>query len=92
MSSDLGAYFVSINVLDNNVPPVKMFKQEMPIPIANGYVIIGKGEENLSFSAKNFEFVTIFTVNEIIDGVEQATIAQKEVYEIVNGIDKYRIK
>ncbi len=90
--NDFGGFFVSINVLDQKTLPVKMFKQEIPIPIANGFVIIGEGEEGLAFNAQNFELVTIHTISEIISNIADAMNVSAEVFEIVTIENESKIK
>ncbi len=85
MQDDFGGFFVSISVLESKVAPAKMFKQDIPIPIANGYVIIGCNEESLAFNASNFELVTIHTIKEIISNIEDAVVQSRDVYKIENN-------
>lgn len=80
--SDLGGFLVSVNVLEKKLEPVKMFKIDLTIPVANGFVIIGKGEEVLELNADNFELVTIYTLNEIISKVEEAVKLNRTTYNI----------
>ncbi len=54
-NDDLGAFFVSENVLEGKNQIKYAFREDIGIPIANGWQIFGEGDEE-------FELVTIHTL------------------------------
>ncbi len=73
---DLGAFFVSTNILDG-IDRVKfLFRDELSIPIANGWQILGEKDGE-------FELVTVHTLMEvfpqILDFVDMGNGTKLEV-------------
>lgn len=55
---DLGAFFVSTNILDGKDIVKFLVRSDMGIPIANGWQILGEKDDE-------FELVTIHTIKEV---------------------------
>ncbi len=70
MEKDYKAFLVSVNVLDKKTEAIYMYREKLAVPIANGWIVVGKGEEQLPINSDNYEFVTYHTLNEIIYGID----------------------
>lgn len=60
---DYGAFFVSENVLDGISKVEYVIREELAIPIANGFQLFAEGD-------KEFELVTIHTIHEVFPEIE----------------------